>query len=106
MKLVGIVGRAYHNLDNQEIFQIHEPTRRFLTSYNDVTFVSILPFGDFNYIDYSEGGDEFKEEDKKKLDYILDMCDGFVVPGGTKTYKFDEYIMKYAIEKDKPMICV
>ena len=106
MKLVGIVGRAYYNLDKQEIFQIHEPTRRFLTSYDDVAFVSILPFGDFNYVDYSNGVDEIKEEDKKKLDYILNMCDGFVIPGGTYTYNCDEYVMKYAIEKDKPMLCI
>ena len=106
MKLVGIVGRAYYNLDKQEIFQVHEPTRRFLTSYDDVTFVSILPFGDFNYVDYIDGVDEIKEEDKKKLDYILDMCDGFVIPGGTYTYNFDEYVMKYAIDNDKPLMCI
>ena len=34
------------------------------------------------------------------------MCDGFVIPGGTYTYNFDEYVMKYAIEKDKPMLCI
>ena len=93
MKLVGIVGRAYWNLDKQEIFQIHEPTRRFLTSYDDVTFISILPFGDYNYIDLDNGEDTFTESDKKKLDYILDKCDGF-------------YIMKYAIENDKPLMCI
>ena len=51
MKLVGIVGRAYYNLDKQEIFQVHEPTRRFLNSYEDVSYITLLPFGDYNYID-------------------------------------------------------
>lgn len=106
MKLVGIVGRAYWNLDKQEIFQVHEPTRRFLNSYEDVSYITLLPFGDYNYIDLDNGEDTFTESDKKKLDYILDKCDGFIVPGGSRVYKFDEYIMKYAIENDKPLMCI
>lgn len=106
MKLVGIVGRAYWNLDKQEIFQVHEPTRRFLNSYEDVSYITLLPYGDFNYIDLDNGEDTITELDKKKLDYILDKCDGFIVPGGSRVYKFDEYIMKYAIENDKPLMCI
>ena len=106
MKLVGIVGRAYYNLDKQEIFQVHEPTRRFLNSYDDVSYVSILPFEDFDYIKLSPGEDNISESSKKKLDYILEKCDGFIIPGGTNTYNFDEYVMKYAIDNDKPMICI
>lgn len=106
MKLVGIVGRAYWNLDKQEIFQVHEPTRRFLNSYEDVSYITLLPFGDYNYIDLQDGEDTITESDKKKLDYILDKCDGFIVPGGSRIYKFDEYIMKYAIENDKPLMCI
>ena len=106
MKLVGIVGRAYWNLDKQKIFQVHEPTRRFLNSYEDVSYITLLPFGDYDYINLSDGEDTFTESDKKKLDYILDKCDGFIVPGGSRVFKFDEYIMKYAIENDKPLMCI
>lgn len=106
MKLIGIVGRAYYNLDKQEIFQVHEPTRRFLNSYEDVSYISLLPFGDYNYINLADGEDIFTDSDKKKLDYILDKCDGFIVPGGSRVFKFDEYVMKYAIDNDKPLLAI
>ena len=101
MKIVGIVGRAYYNKDNQKIFQIHETTRRVLSKYEDVTCIAILPNGDYDYVDIIDGKDSV---DSNKLDYVLKMCDGFIVPGGTYSYKLDEYVINYAINNNKPLI--
>lgn len=106
MKLIGIVGRGYFNKDGQKIIQITEDIRKALVRYDDISVISILPPNDSYYVDVKMGEDKISYDDKKKLDYILDKCDGFIVPGGTYWYNFDEYIIKYAIDNNKPLLAI
>lgn len=104
MKLIGIVGRAYYNRDMQKIFQVNENIREMLSGYYDVVSILLLPTNYKKYVDMEMGDDIIDEFDKGKLDYVLDKCDGFVVPGGTYWYWFDEYVIEYAIRKKKPLL--
>ena len=106
MKLIGIVGRCYYNRDNQEIIQLNDALRQVLTNYNDVTSILLLPTNKESYLELGMSNDKIDEFDKEKLDYILDKCDGFIVPGGTYWYNFDEYIIEYAIDKKKPLLAI
>ena len=81
MKLIGIVGRCYYNRDNQEIIQLNDALRQVLTNYNDVTSILLLPTNKESYLELGMSNDKIDEFDKEKLDYILDKCDGFIVPG-------------------------
>lgn len=101
MKIIGIIGRAYFNKDDQKIFQIHETIRKVLSKY-DVCFIPLLPYDENDYLDYEGGLDKVNT----KIDYLLEKCDGFVAPGGTYSFRFDEYIMDYAIKNDKPLLCI
>ena len=103
MYIVGIVGRAYQNKDGQNIMQIHEATRRFLLDRDDVICIGILPTDDKDYLDIEMGKDDVISS---KLDYVLDKCDAFIVPGGTYGYSFDEYVIRYAISHDKPLLAI
>ncbi len=103
MKVIGVVGRAYYNRDGQKIFQINEDIRRVLSRYDDVVSVMLLPTDSCYYTDINMGEDEV---DKNKIDYILDMCDGFIIPGGSSWYNFDEYVIKYACDKDKSLLAI
>ena len=103
MFIIGIVGRAYQNKDSQNIIQTHEATRRFLAKRKDIVCITLLPTEDEDYITLTPGEDKI---DIQKLDFILDKCDAFIVPGGTYGYNFDEYVIKYAIEKDKPLLAI
>lgn len=106
MKLIGIVGRAYYNKDNQKIFQINEDLRRVFSRYDDVVTTLILPMGDDYYVDLKMGEDKVDDVCKEKLDYLLDKCDGFIVPGGTYWYNFDEYVIEYAVRNNKPLLAI
>jgi len=106
MKLIGIVGRTYYNKDNQEIIQLNDYLRRVLAEYEDVVPILLLPTSSDNYLKIKTGNDKIGEIDKKKLDYLLDKCDGFIVPGGTYWHNFDEYVIKYAIDNKKPMLAI
>ena len=52
------------------------------------------------YCDYSNDkiyyGTLLRDCGEPALDYILDKCDAFVLPGGTYCYENDEYIINYA----------
>ena len=106
MKIIGIVGRAYYNQDHQKIMQVNEAIRMVFSSYEDVSVVSILPTNCKAYVDLKMGEDVVLEKDRKKIDFVLEMCDGFVIPGGTYWYHFDEYVMEYAIKNNKPMLAI
>ena len=83
MKIIGIVGRSYYNKDKQKIIQVNECIRKCFSNYDDVTFLAILPTNDCYYVDTKMGEDKLSYKDKTKLDKVLDICDGFVVPGGS-----------------------
>ena len=101
MKKIGIVGRVYYNKDNQEIIQLNDYLRRVLVSYEDVIPILLLPLDNISY-------NAVKDDkiDGKRLNYLLDMCDAFIVPGGTNWYNFDEYVIRYATLKKKPLLAI
>ena len=51
MYIVGIVGRAYYNKDNQKIIQTHEAVRKYLSKEENITCITILPTEDKDYIE-------------------------------------------------------
>ena len=102
MYLVGIVGRSYYNKDNQDIVQTHDALRRYLNRRDDVVCITLLSPEKECLTKLEQGEDKVD----KKLDYILDKCDAFVVPGGTYAYHFDEYVIDYAIRNDKPLLAI
>ena len=106
MKIIGIVSRAYYNKDNQKITQVNEDIRKSLSQYDDIITISLLPTNNSYYPDLNISEDKIEPIDQKKLDYILNLCDGFIIPGGTNFYQFDEYIINYAYQNNKPLLAI
>ena len=104
MKIVGIIGRAHHNQDNQEIIQINEYVRRAMAHFDNVITIALLPTNDTFYCDLKDKRDQLSELDRTKLGHILNQCDGFIAPGGSSWFKFDKYITQHAIDHDKPFL--
>lgn len=102
MHVVGIVGRVYYNKDEQEIIQTHDAVRRYIDSKDDMVAITILPTEDY-YHDITDGTDKLNYE---KINYVLDKCDAFIVPGGTYAYNLDQYVIEYAIKNDKPLLAI
>ena len=100
MHVIGIVGRAYYNKDNEDVIQTRDEVRRYLNKREDVVCLTILP----TEKDCLTKLDQFEDKVDSKLEYLLDMCDAFFLPGGTYAYNFDEYIINYAIRNDKPLL--
>ncbi len=102
MHVIGIVGRAYYNRDDQNIFQTRDELRRYLNNRDDVVLLTLLPNEKQRLTTLEPGEDRVDP----KIDYLLDMCDAFVIPGGTWAYYFDEYVINYAIRNDKPLLAI
>ena len=52
------------------------------------------------------GKREYSEEDIKVLESVLNLCDGFILPGGDTWYRLDEVVIDYAIRRDKPLLAI
>jgi len=105
LKIVGIVGRANINSDGVNEFECLESYFKVFSLYDNVIPVMILPPKNVVYNNVSVDSEcTLNNYMLKKLDKILDICDGFLLPGGTTWYSHDEYIVKYAIDNDKPLL--
>lgn len=47
---------------------------------------------------------KLSDDNISSLNRFLDMCDGIILPGGTKYLESDKYILDYAIKKDIPVL--
>lgn len=101
---IGIVLR-YSKLDNgRDVLYISERLRRTVQKSGGFV-IPIVQVQDVNYnsTKYNEF-DELLEEEKKNIDYYLNMVDGVIFPGGHKVTPFDKYILNRCVELDKKVL--
>lgn len=86
---------------------ISEHYRNALLNYKEIIPILILPPKKILYgktTSFEEMKDKYSLN--STLDSLLDLCDGFLVPGGSKWFSYDEYIVEYALRKNKPILGV
>ena len=101
---IGIVLR-YSKLDNgRDVLYMSERLRRTVQKAGGFV-IPIVQVQDVNYnsTKYNEF-DELLEEEKKNIDYYLNMVDGVIFPGGHKVTPFDKYILNRCVELDKKVL--
>ena len=101
---IGIVLR-YSKLDNgRDILYMSERLRRTVQKAGGFV-IPIVQVQDVNYnsTKYNEF-DELLEEEKKNIDYYLNMVDGVIFPGGHKVTPFDKYVLNRCVELDKKVL--
>lgn len=105
MKVVGIVGRLNQNMDGSNEIEVLNSYNRAFSRYDDVITIGIMPPKNVNYYETSmEEEFSLNNEELKKLDKVLDLCDGFLIQGGCEWCSHDEYVINYAIKNDKPLL--
>ena len=85
MKIIGITTRILTNEIDQKIEKVPHSLINKITNCGAIPI--IIPF-----------------TDKEKLIEIVNLCDGFVIPGGNTWHVLDEIIINYAIKNDKPLL--
>ncbi len=105
MKRVGIVARTFKIWDRSAIYMFDNIRR--ICFMNNCIPIMIIPPQIVDYYEYS--GSEIgllTETEIKYLESIIDECDGIIIPGGDRWYKYDEVIYNYALEKDMPLLAI
>lgn len=102
--IIGIVGRTgIHTLDRTSI-QALDAYRRAVIKSGSVP-ITILPPQDVDYYNSIPSElNKLSDEEKEILDTQLKLCDGIIMPGGTKRFEYDNYICDYCNKKNIPLL--
>lgn len=101
--IIGIIGRVEEVDDNVRII-VTDAIRRMIIRYGGIPIL-ILPVQNIDYY-HTLGSDVLPMTNKEKemLDTQLSLCDGLILPGGSRMYEYDNYVLEYAMQKDIPIL--
>lgn len=101
--IIGIIGRGYLENDDS-IMKLNEEYRLAIIKSGGIPLM-ILPTNDLKYGEtLPRDAGYLTEEEKEDLYQVLALCDGFLMPGGSRWYQYDEVICKYALDNDIPIL--
>ncbi len=102
--IIGILGLPLHDDENYNIIAIFSDYKNAVIKKDCIPFM-ISPTLNIDYCGTKLSEiPELTEKEKELYREMVDICDGIIMPGGYRMYNFDEYILKYAIEKDIPVL--
>ena len=102
--LIGILLRYDENENGTSLEYIFDSLRRAVIKMGGEPLL-LSPVQDIDY--YHTKKDEYKDlttEEKIRLYYFLDMCDGLVIPGGNKISPYDFFVLEKALERKLPIL--
>ena len=105
MAIIGVPIRYDYSKDeNKPIMYIFDSLRRAIQKAGGDIFL-IIPVQDVDYL-RTKNSDipSMSEEEKEKIIKSLEICDGLLLPGGSKFTNFDRFILDYAIDNDIPTL--
>ena len=102
--IIGIVGRSFES-DGASVIELNEDYRLAVVKAGGLPVIlvptDITRYG-INNLDSEIG--HLSAEEKTSLLSLLELCDGFLITGGSRWYEFDEVICTYAINNDVPIL--
>ena len=102
--LIGIVVRK--EITKDQNYLISNEAIRVALIEEGALPILLLPMGEVDYRKFDPLEIPYKVGMKEDLYQILDLCDGFILPGGTCWYELDEEIISYALREDKPLLAI
>ncbi len=104
MKIIGVLGRPTIDDEGFGIVGIYDATRKAIIKKNCLPLL-IVPLDLLEYKGAKKSEmPALTEKEKKMYRKMVNMCDGIIIPGGYKWFEYDEYVVRYAIEKGKPVL--
>ena len=103
--IIGIVARTKKNdIYNKYNIIINDNIRRSVITCGGIP-ISVLPTQNIGY-EQSDGHENapLSLEEQNDIIRIIKMCDGIILQGGYYSYYYDEFIAKYCIENDIPIL--
>lgn len=102
--VIGIVGIPTQDNENFNIVALYDDYKKMTIEKNCIPFV-IPPIQDINYIDTKiEDLPPLNEKEINMYKEMINMCDGIILPGGYRMYNYHNFIVKYALENNIPIL--
>ena len=102
--IIGIVGRCSQNDKKTSTIEVLDFYRKAVI-LNGGNPILLLPPQNTDYYNQKVSQLEpLTDSEKEMLNNQLDLCSGVILPGGFKTFQYDNYIVDYCIKKDKPIL--
>lgn len=101
--IIGIVGRSFE-VEGHSTIQLGEDYRTAVVEAGGIPLI-IVPTNSLNYGKTDpRNAPRLTETERADFMKVLKLCDGFIMPGGTRWYDFDEILCTYALENDLPIL--
>lgn len=102
--IIGIIGIPSHDSEDKKITLMFDSYKNAIIKNNCIPFLipSLLDI-DYASTKLSEIS-PLSDNEKDTYKQMVDMCDGLIIPGGSRMYNFFDYITRYALEKDIPIL--
>ena len=103
--IIGIVGRTNKVEYNRYKIIVNDNHRRAVIACGGIP-ISILPTQNAEYekMDNLKTNNPLNEEGKNDLIRVIKMCNGIILQGGYYSFYYDEFIAKYCLENDIPIL--
>lgn len=99
--IIGLIGRLERK-EFDSIF-IHDEYRVAILNSGGIPFL-LMPTYLSEMKNRNAFQNDFDIQSQMTLKPLLEICDGFLFSGGSEWFGFDEYILKYAYQTDKPVL--
>lgn len=100
--IIGIVSRAIHSNSDSNMLGVYESYIRSVIKGGGIPLI-ISPTQNIEYELFNKHV-ELNDEEIDNLNCILNLCNGIIMPGGDKAFKYDYYILNYCIKKHIPVL--
>ena len=103
--IIGIIGRTNKMEYNRYKIIVNDNHRRAVIACGGIP-ISILPTQNVEYekTDNLKTNIPLNEEEENDLIRVIKMCDGIILQGGYYSFYYDEFIAKYCLENDIPIL--
>ena len=100
--IIGIVSRAIHSNSDRNMLGVYESYIRSVIKGGGIPLI-ISPTQNIEYELFNKHV-ELNDNEIDNLNHILNLCNGIIMPGGDKAFKYDYYISNYCIKKNIPVL--
>lgn len=102
--IIGILARPSKSLNDNDCLIIEEYYKNSILNSGGIPFMVVPPQSISFYSVTKEELKPMTDNEKEDYDRILSMCDGILIPGSTRVYEYDAYALKYAMDKNIPVL--
>jgi len=102
--IIGIIGRPGELNIGSDVMMCFDSYRRAVTKLGGIPIL-IMPMSDASHEKLAPREmPPLTPEDKEDIITQLKLCDGIILPGGTKIFEYDKFIAKYLLDNDIPTL--